>query len=353
MLFSAAKLGTFCIFAVSKKSPKVIFNQHSDEWNTNQGNNNSNIRQKMRNFAGKKTTNSPVMHIDNELNYVQHYSYNDRDIVLVDDINDVPHSNASFVDFVMIIICTHGRIQFKQDGKAVEIGENQAHFCLPGTVLSDYMISVGMKCKVMGFKREMMAEMMYVHKQLWNDVRYMRQHPVLQLSEAETAAALGYFERLRQKLSEPADSPYRYNIILSLLTSMSFELFSIVEQNMEQQWQTAPDGAISQGDLLVKRFLDLVVEHGGHVRSVSDFAEQLNVSPKYLSTVVMRQTGRHALDYISEATVKAIEHRLRHSDLSAKEIANEFDFPNLSFFGRFVKKHLGASPTEFRKNMAK
>ncbi|MCI7706864.1 MAG: helix-turn-helix domain-containing protein, partial [Parabacteroides sp.] len=31
-----------------------------------------------------------------------------------------------------------------------------------------------------------------------------------------------------------------------------------------------------------------------------------------------------------------------------KEIALDLDFPNLSFFTKYTKKHLGMTPTQFR-----
>jgi len=35
--------------------------------------------------------------------------------------------------------------------------------------------------------------------------------------------------------------------------------------------------------------------------------------------------------------------------MSIKEIAYQMDFPDVSFFCKFTKKHLGKSPLEFRK----
>ena len=44
-----------------------------------------------------------------------------------------------------------------------------------------------------------------------------------------------------------------------------------------------------------------------------------------------------------------IYRQLTHSDKSIKEIANSLDFPNLSFFGKFVRAHLDCSPSGFRR----
>ena len=37
--------------------------------------------------------------------------------------------------------------------------------------------------------------------------------------------------------------------------------------------------------------------------------------------------------------------------MTIKEIYTELEFPNESFFGRFVKRHLGSSPREYRDKM--
>ena len=44
-----------------------------------------------------------------------------------------------------------------------------------------------------------------------------------------------------------------------------------------------------------------------------------------------------------------IKQLLLYSDMSIKEVASEMGFENLSFFGKYVKKHLGLSPNHYRK----
>jgi len=40
---------------------------------------------------------------------------------------------------------------------------------------------------------------------------------------------------------------------------------------------------------------------------------------------------------------------LKNSPKSIKEISDELEFPNLSFFGRYCRQRLGLSPSEFRQ----
>ena len=59
--------------------------------------------------------------------------------------------------------------------------------------------------------------------------------------------------------------------------------------------------------------------------------------------------NRRPSDMIQLFTLKAIEHRLRFTDMTIQEIANDLKFPNASFFGTYFKEHTGMTPMEYRK----
>ncbi|WP_196016562.1 helix-turn-helix domain-containing protein [Alistipes senegalensis] len=84
-------------------------------------------------------------------------------------------------------------------------------------------------------------------------------------------------------------------------------------------------------------------------RSVQWYAERLCKTPRYLSTAVKRANGRSASEWIHEALTREVADALKNSPKSIKEISDELDFPNLSFFGRYVRQRLGCSPSEFRQ----
>ena len=95
--------------------------------------------------------------------------------------------------------------------------------------------------------------------------------------------------------------------------------------------------------------MSLLAESNGRVHSVSVFANMLNITPKYLSKCVKDESGRSPIDLIHETTAGTIRQQLRYSNKTVKEICTELDFPTLSFFGKFVREHLGMSPTEYRQ----
>jgi AraC-like DNA-binding protein len=100
--------------------------------------------------------------------------------------------------------------------------------------------------------------------------------------------------------------------------------------------------------IIARDFIQMVNADNGSHRSVSYYADRLFYSPKYLCTIVRQVTGKTPIQIINEHAIKEIKQKLKNSDLSIKEIADYFDFSNPSFFGKYVKNHLGISPLQYR-----
>lgn len=78
-------------------------------------------------------------------------------------------------------------------------------------------------------------------------------------------------------------------------------------------------------------------------------AGQFGYSQHYLGIFFKEQTGIPLRDYVNRYRMQLIEHRLRHSSHSIKEISNEMGFTDQSHFNKFFKTHKGMSPSAFRE----
>ena len=58
--------------------------------------------------------------------------------------------------------------------------------------------------------------------------------------------------------------------------------------------------------------------------------------------------NRRPSDMVQLFTMKAIERRLRFTDMTMQEIANDLNFPNASFFGKYFKEYSGMTPLDYR-----
>ena len=96
------------------------------------------------------------------------------------------------------------------------------------------------------------------------------------------------------------------------------------------------------------QFMKELARHYMQHRSVGFYAAQLHLTPKYLTTIIRKTTGRTASDWIDDYVVLEAKNLLKYSTMSIQEVAYYLSFPNQSFFGKYFKEHTGLTPTAYR-----
>ena len=104
---------------------------------------------------------------------------------------------------------------------------------------------------------------------------------------------------------------------------------------------------------LADTFMRMAEQSDGRIRRVEEYASQLNITPKYLSAILKETMNCRPSTIIRLFTMKAIEHRLRFTDMTIQEISNDMNFPNPSFFGKYFKEHAGMTPLAYRNKYHK
>lgn len=83
-------------------------------------------------------------------------------------------------------------------------------------------------------------------------------------------------------------------------------------------------------------------------RSVGFYADQLNVSRKYLTEVIKKHSGKTASEWIDEAVILEAKVLLKDKSLTISQISNMLNFSDQSVFGKFFKACVKISPLEYR-----
>jgi AraC family transcriptional activator of pobA len=83
--------------------------------------------------------------------------------------------------------------------------------------------------------------------------------------------------------------------------------------------------------------------------TVAMFANELNLSPRYLSDLLKQETGKTTMDLIQIFLVSEAKNLLNQGDLTVNEIAYLLGFDNPPYFSRLFKKETGTSPNQFKK----
>lgn len=86
--------------------------------------------------------------------------------------------------------------------------------------------------------------------------------------------------------------------------------------------------------------------------TLMDLADQLDVSPHNLSEVINTRLGVNFFDFVNRYRIERVKHDILdpdHKHLKMLAIAFEAGFRSKSSFNLLFKKHVGMTPSEFRK----
>jgi AraC-like DNA-binding protein len=97
------------------------------------------------------------------------------------------------------------------------------------------------------------------------------------------------------------------------------------------------------------RFAGFVQRDCKTERHVSHYADLLCITPKYLNQVCIKVTNTPASKWIAYYTNYELIRLLDNPDKTLADIAFELNFSSSSFFTRYTKKHLGVTPSEYRR----
>ena len=272
------------------------------------------------------------------------------DLVLMENIGAVPSGGVCLQNHGIIFFCTEGRAQFEYDGTVVRVQKNDMFLYMAHSTACNFLTSSDFNCRQIWFSRSELWNIEIYNLISVSDMTLLKLYPVVHLTDDEIKLCDTYFQLLcnRIKMSTSVLTPY---IVRSLLGTMLLELLSIMRLNSERMVEEGRQEEINPSlhkKRIIDNFMRLVEQSDGRIRRVDDFATQLNVTPKYLSTILKEVMNRRPSTYIQLYTLKAIEHRLRFTDMTMQEIANDLNFPNPSFFGKYCKEHLGMTPLEYR-----
>jgi len=279
----------------------------------------------------------------------QAFDYIDNDFMIINNLeNSINSGNDTIrLGFFLIAICMEGSIQMDINGKTYRLQTGDLLLGLPNTIISQMMVSLKHKIRIAGFSAHFLQRTLKMEKRIWDTAMHIHNNPVKSINEKEETEVFRLYRSLI--IAKINDKPHCYHkeVMQHLFSAIFCEMMGNLNKKILPT-EAPPQEGIRQSDHILRKFLALLSEDNGMHRSMTYYADALCYSPKHFSKVIKQACGKTPLELINENTMEHIKYRLKHSDKSIKEIAEEFDFPNQSFFGKYVKAHLGMSPANYR-----
>ena len=273
--------------------------------------------------------------------------YNDDELVVVDNLREIPQLGNGKIDFNVVATCITGRMMLEVSGQSITVNAQQIFVCTSHVVISNIMMSPDFECKMMCLSDRLLRSILQSQMMIWNNMLYKQHYSIIDIPSDRFGL---YIELRYQWLNE--DNPFKREILISLLRGALLELCHQLmrKDKAQKSGEDFPQEGNSRMETLFHQFLKNIARRRIKKLSVSEYADELCITPKYLSTVCRTVSGKSPTEWISEYVVEDIIHYLKNTELTASQIGVEMGFPNASFFGKYVREHLGMSPNEYRKD---
>jgi len=169
----------------------------------------------------------------------------------------------------------------------------------------------------------------------------------LHLSKKEKEVILSIYQIMEQELNNGVDE-YSQEVIIAQIELM----LSYVNRFYKRQFITrkAVNNELLQKteNILDRYFSQKSLKTG--LPTVKYIAEELNISPGYLSDMLRLLIGKSALQYIHEKLIERAKERLAVNELTVSEIAYELGFEHPQSFSKLFKAKTNQSPLAFRNS---
>ena len=274
--------------------------------------------------------------------------YIEDDIIIVDDISTalIP-KDPRRMNFLILALCTEGEATYTLDTQEMSIQKNDVLLILDRHVVSNFTASKDLKALCIIISVKFFFESIRNVGDVSSLLLLSRNFPVIKLAQEETETFQSYFYLLKTKAADKQNK-YRRKLVSTLILAMFYDLSNVVQRmlNTDSMRQT-------RAEIIFTKFIKLLEGNFKQERRVGWYAEQLNITPKYLSETIKNVSRRTPNEWIDNYVTIEMRIQLRNSTKSIKEIAEEMNFANQSFLGKYFKEHVGISPSEYRKNKSK
>ena len=272
--------------------------------------------------------------------------YEDGDVFIFNQFRDISAKKTIALPLNIIIICTQGRMQLDVNARTLVVESSNILICPTNTILSNELFSSDFECKVMGITDRFLQAFLHSNINIWNETLYINKVNIIEAKISDSIFYQHLYEMIRL-LIDHEQGPYHKEMMQLLVGETLLGICSILSKNSNDSLTVDSPRA----EVLFHKFIHLVSSNKIKRQPVEYYARNLRITPQYLSLIRQRTSGKTALHWTEDHAMEDVRYYLRNTDLSIKEIAHTLGFPNLSFFGKYIKRRYGVSPKVYRKQL--
>lgn len=266
--------------------------------------------------------------------------FNRNHIIIENDLHDLASDRLR--NYVAHVLCYEGQCEFTFNLGRFHLQGHDSMIVRQGRMVEDIITSEDFKAKVI-YVDDRFIEMATPQSNYgMQGALSLFLNPVMSLTDSRFAILKQDFGNIETRLNWQ-QSMFHQDVMINAVQTMIIDYFEIhahIYKETEQSTQTTK----VMSDFLAMLSRGDYREH----RDIAYYADQLCVTPKYLSEVSKKSSGMAANFWINRFTILEISRLLRDKTISFTEITDMFNFSSSSYFSRYVQNNLGVSPSAYR-----
>ena len=245
------------------------------------------------------------------------------------------------LSFTMAIFCVQGHMRVRLNLSEYELESNDILVTLPNSI--GECIEFGENCRLvlLAFSGNGLSNIN--PKGAMQARRFLTEQALLHISDKEMEEFLIIYHLMRKKIQDE-NYIFKREFLMGCLQVLSCNGCNwMAMYNKNKQIPVT-----NRQQILFESFLEYVRKHYTQHREISFYADLMCITPKYLSQIVYKASGRYAGDWIKDYVILEAKALLKSGRYTVQQVSDLLNFANASFFGKYFKAVVGCSPRKYQ-----
>lgn len=264
-------------------------------------------------------------------------------VLLDTEIATEMFTNPGRMNAYVIGVCVEGEANVMLNMREAKLQKN-TFFTIAPKHVTQFFYANNFRVCALAISEELFNSI-HVDTKLLMPLSIEAERVAMQLEEEDVASFRRFLTHLRYELFAPQNA-FTKDLIGTLIASTLYKVGEIVTRYMASHRDMSM--VRSRAEDYFKLFIHVLSQNFLNERNVGFYADRLNITPKYLTTLIKRVSGRSVSQWIDYYVTIEAKTMLKFTDKSILEISTALKFANQSFFGSYFRRNTGMSPSQYR-----
>ena len=250
------------------------------------------------------------------------------------------------------LLCVKGESTFMMDSTRCKIKENDVLLVDSGFLFQCNSASRDFKAVAIIANKSFLFSPTFI--QPLDLYYYIQQKAVLPLSSTTASQLAGMFDILSEKVKHHRSANF-FNqeifnsyIVTELARTFCYELFNQYSKHIPLRRNSEKPGT---REMIILRFLSLLDQKVDSERLLGFYAENLGITPQYLTTILKALTGYSANQWIHIVACDKAKHLMLGQRKNILLVAQELNYPDQPSFSKMFKTQTGFTPIQYQNSV--